>query len=547
MKNMKVLDSIVKTAESFKESLKKVTYATLIGLVLGIGGNIKASAKLSSPACPCQEGYCCDTNWDLAVDVRDFQEVISTMGNITGCLDNLFYDGYTDPFDVWDWDWNLSHFRTNLCESFPLSPRSGNPYFSHGNSAEPASPSIPTLSIPTLDNLLILGKRAGSPENPQPKLNDALYVLDSNGSYKQSFLPRSERCNVGLMRGSDANNLYQISSDTGILRFDGTETVPPSHTAISSEPRYNESAEVYIGIGMKNGQLFGRPIRGAEPCENYIYVVPVVIEPNTGEPNTNQPYAAAAKLELNPGSNPPYTVKKIYDAPIMPSDLNNLSSRNNLREIKVDAKGNVFVTNGDVHGDILWRFGQDKSIQRLNLSDPNLNDYHEPIRSPICMYVSKSTKTLYLSSSIIRETDPNSIIISGLSTKTLEPVRTIKVSNLERITGITEDPITKSLFVVGIKYDYPPQPLDPFSLPPYRPYMAIIPLNVNNCSANALKNSDLALPLSVIWTGLSPKADICGGYDTNGDGIFNFLDPINLNEINASAQYWLETGCTYNP
>ena len=76
----------------------------------------------------------------------------------------------------------------------------------------------------------------------------------------------------------------------------------------------------------------------------------------------------------------------------------------------------------------------------------------------------------------------------------------------------------------------------------YEPYIAEIPYQSTALvDANCLSDSypdpsnDLALPISVVWTG-SIK---CGCVDTDGDGI------VNLADFAVFISHWLDSGCLF--
>jgi hypothetical protein len=48
---------------------------------------------------------------------------------------------------------------------------------------------------------------------------------------------------------------------------------------------------------------------------------------------------------------------------------------------------------------------------------------------------------------------------------------------------------------------------------------------------------DLAMPLSIVWTGALPEPEPCGGADINKDG------KVSLKDLAILAEYWLNTNC----
>jgi hypothetical protein len=330
-----------------------------------------------------------------------------------------------------------------------------------------------------LSDLLVSGKRGTA--DCSTKMKDRLYVFDSSYNYSQWLSPASDRCNIKVVRGL-GSDLYQINSKSGISRLDNPDikTVPPGQTTDTNDPRYHLPATVYVGIQGTGIHSSDRPVLDAAfDASGFVYVVPVVVV-TAG----NDPYAAAAKLQLNSGS-PPYQIIKLYDGPVLTAD-NQLDYRNNLRDIGLDAAGNVYVTNANAHSesDILWKFEPNDANCRLDLGYKNSPLF---LQAPVGMCVSNSTNILYLASSL--SNNANSVIY-GLSTTTLTPVRTITVSGMQHVTSITEDPTTNSLWVSGFNFNSAPDPPNPDDLPFYDPYLAMIPLGANNVSAVCVVDSN---------------------------------------------------------
>ena len=493
----------------------------------------------------CSVGYCLDLNWSTYVTEADFLIVVGGAGRIeTPCLDGAFgRDGYADWYDTLSWDWAMNDIdvRGSLCGEdghlrVPLSPGG---YGMISGLYQYLDNQLALVDLSDLNDLLIAGKR-GTTGGPA-KLKDRLYVFDtndSNASYIQGLEPEPNRCNLRIVRGV-GDDLYQINSEDGVSRLeDHLPIVPPGGVAYANEPRYNQPAMVYVGIRGPDDDPFGRPILDAAFDANFVYVVPVVVVPNGGEPNV---YVAAAKLALDQNS-PPYHVVRLYDGPLLSDDNDNQREyRNTLREIEIDAVGNVYVTNANFmnESDILWKFEPNGNIVRFNLRDPN-GPCH--IWAPIGMCVSSGTNMLYLASSLYSEADPNSAVVHGFSTDTLAPVRTITVSGIQHVTSIAEDPITNALWVTGFSFNVPtPDPLDMqqyvFALPFYDPYLAKVPKGVNNVSAVCLDANDLAMPLSIVWTGARPVQEKCGGADLDGDGT------VSLSDLAKLVGYWLDMNC----
>jgi uncharacterized delta-60 repeat protein len=478
----------------------------------------------ASISCQTCWGKCRDIVFDCLVIEEDFLKVVTGTGtsNSPTCVDGVFSgDGYTDPYDTPSWDWMLhDEERKYLCEQVLLS---GEGTFTASGFRALGEPGI-LLNLNNLNDLLISGKR-GSTDNAI-KMKDRLYVFNSNYDYMQYIgLEPNDRCNIRVVRGQ-GSDLYQVNSEKGVFRLDtGAQIVPPGQVPCDvNEPRYNLPAAVYAGVLGTDDAPYGRPVLDAAFDANFVYIVPVVVVPNS-----NVPYAAAAKLQLNP-----YRVVKLYDGNVLPND-NQREYRNTLREIELDSAGNVYVTNANKMNasDILWKFEPNGLIRRLEL-DP-CDPCSPRVRAPAGMCVSSATNMLYIASSLCGETDPNSTVIHGFSTATLSPARTITVSGMQHVTSIAEDPVTKSLWVTGFNFNSNHAP-DIF----YDPYLAKVSLGNNDVNALIISDAnDLAMPLSICWTGAlqAPPPELCGGADLNGNGT------VNMRDLAILARHWLNSNC----
>jgi hypothetical protein len=452
-----------------------------------------------SPAVQCY-GICLDINWDNFIDEADFLTVMREFGlsatDDRACLEGVFSnDGTLDVFDVTSWDWamNSESRLLNFC-GVPLAGDSVALMVFNMIDFKINDRQLPLANLPSnMSGLLIAGKR-GALDAPS-KLKDRLYIFDNNGLCSGWFEPASDRCNIRLVQGSNGE-LYQINSETGVLRLDdNVAIIPPGKITYANEPRFNSSARIYVGIQKQGMDLFGRPILDADFDADYAYVTPVVVKPHSGEP-----YTATAKLELLDGANPPYKVVKIYDDPPLPNDN---QYRNYLREIELDSKGNLYVLN--VHSlnesNILWRYYTNGSVERFDLGRPDSSNY---LPSPIGMYMSDSTEMLYLASALYNPDETDSALVYGLSTTgSLTFERTIIINGMQHVTSITEDPTTGSLWIAGFNMEQIPQYPNPFQRPFYYPYLAEVKSNSDSGQAIPLfdvGSHDLALPMSVIWT-----------------------------------------------
>ena len=284
----------------------------------------------------------------------------------------------------------------------------------------------------------------------------------------------------------------------------------------------------------------GRPIIDAafatDPC--YVYVVPVVVNPNNGEPNTA--YLAAARLQLDLNLMPPYRVVQLYDEPPLPN-VNQFP-----REVEADSAGELYVLNrGALNKEednlLVYDTQTAEVLYRIELGNSIGNTY---LPAPSAMYLSEQTGMLYLASS---RNDPNasSVMLYALSTQDYTFVEVADINGIGHITDITGDDSTGTVWVVGIKmygiFGDPNTPLTENAEPFYTPYLAKIPSGSGQavqatCLSNPIlyPDNDLALPLSVVWTGSKDK---CVKADVDDSG------EVNLTDLATFAAYWLEISC----
>jgi hypothetical protein len=439
--------------------------------------------------------------------ISEFGTTAGLLDDGTGsraCLDGVFStDGFVDSFDVASWDWALNEDRfylLNLC-GLPITEGISTMSLASVGLEGSARP-ISVMGLPDpLSDLLIAGKRDTSEDPSALKSKDRLYSFDRDRQYQGSFDPEFDRCSIRLVKGPEGEP-YQINSVTGVVRLDNVDEVivPPGQTTYANEPRYNESATIYIGIQNEDSSPFGRPILDAAFDADYVYVVPVVVNPN-GE----EAYLAAAQLQLLDGQNPPYRVVRLYDEPPLPADN---QYRNNLREIEIDGAGNVYVINAHSlnESDILWKYGPEGTVPtRVDLGNPNKDSY---IPDPIAMHVSDVANMVYLASGQ-QDEDPYSKTIYCFSKDQMALEDSIVINGMQHVTDITEDPATGSLWVVGFNMieEIPMYP-DPTQPPFYYPCLAKVSSGGDSVEVtDLLGESDLGLPMSIVWTASADKSE----------------------------------------
>ena len=462
-------------------------------------------------------GVCGDLNLDNIANEEDFLIVVGEYGTTTEwvadanssrqCLEGIFsVDGYVDLYDIMAWDWFL--YRQEFIPLCQLPITTNDILFNNTTTIQTSSyesaqvitymnsmsdMTILSQTTNSLEDLLILGKRSFSEDLDQFKLKGRLYIFNSDAQYTGYSDPKFDRCNIRLVKDTE-NKLYQINSERGIIKLDGTDKVivPPGQATYTNEPRYNKPATINIGIQNENVSPFGRPILDAAFYGDYMYVVPVVVSPEDEEA-----YLAAAKLRLFDTGNPSYQLVQLYDYSFDPNE----NLENNPRGIEIDEDGNVYVLN--VHSlnesDILWKYDPNGTVlNRLDLCNPDSNSY---LPDPLAMHVSDVTDMVYLTSGQTNE-EAYVTTIYGLSKENLVLERSVVINGMHYVTGITEDPSTGTLWIIGFNMTDIPDYPNPTESPFYYPCLASIPLGSNDAQITALTGSyDLGLPMSIIWTG----------------------------------------------
>ena len=509
------------------------------------GHAVTLIGELSAEETHC--GICMDLTGDNQPDEEDFAIAFAACGVPSGvsaggigsttCIERLFSsDGFIDLFDMASIDWLLADpgSRLNACSD---------PYHSTGTTvAATSTPAglmgydggLSLSSLPaTVGDLLITGK-TGIGGQIMSNPIDRLYTFDRFGENLQyyDFAPDSDRCHFRSLANrhpSGELDLYQINSAEGIFKLDDESqeyVITPGWADCNEEPRYHNSATVYVGIQSVSPDLAGRPVLDAAfDDDGYAYVVPVEVVPD-GE----EPYWAAAKLRLSEDEQ--YQVETLYDNAL---SLTDEQYRDNPREIEVDDAGNVYVVN--VHrlgSDILWKYAPNGAV----LS--NLPLYHSDSESfvldPIAMHISGDAETLYLASGQDYPSDAGSAPIYGFATKDLTLARSITVGNMQQITDITEDPTTGTLWVVGFNSEL----TGSYSWDQEVTLEAVLAKISPGCSMTEAVGisgfagcDDLVLPMSIVWTG---EAGL-GRVDIHPDGEIDLVDYALL------AGQWGATDC----
>jgi hypothetical protein len=127
------------------------------------------------------------------------------------------------------------------------------------------------------------------------------------------------------------------------------------------------------------------------------------------------------------------------------------------------------------------------------------------------MHVSEYSGILYVASAQHDPADADSSEIHGFSMDKLAHTRSITVSGMRHVTGITEEPATRSLWVLGFGADEIPKIPDPMDLF-YEPCLAEVTKDLDVAAAVSISDPDshdMALPTSILWTGSSDCLPSC--------------------------------------
>jgi hypothetical protein len=445
-------------------------------------------------------GICMDLNGDTAVDAEDFLMIPAACGcqatRLEGgrCFEGVFSrDGYIDHMDMVSDDWTFRSNCLNMCRAgdLPLWQGSGT---SGGSSSVLSSggidrpPGTQSTAQGVSASLVILGKRQMG-DSMDNVLKDGLYGLGLDGTYAGTIGGGglSDRCQVRLVR-STGGQVCLVNSLQGVVDLTGQVLLGVRQLQVGREPRYGQSATLDIGIHGTGDQAYGRPVLDAAITDAHLYVAPVVVIPQTADP-----YLAAAEI-----SRTDYSVQRIYDDskafdPLHPDN----PSLTGIREIKVDGNGNVYVLNVQQinRSTMLWKYDSYGAlVRKVCLDDLGIVD-------PVGLCLSRDGRSLYLGMGQYG-VDTSETWIYALATQDLSLSKKIEVKGLQRTTSITEDG-AGVLWVAGFNLDRIDSKLDPSNLPGYAPILARIEPDQTKAEATAMAGAagDLALPVSIVWTG----------------------------------------------
>ena len=446
-------------------------------------------------------GICMDVTGDDVVTLLDYVVICAACGRSVGvdtptysplpCLDRgCSRDGYVDALDIGTWADMIDRCPAgrnclNLCNM----PQMGGPSVV----ATLSSRAMPIKKESTSDylqtdpnGLLIMGKgRASLYGVKLVGYDDLVLGFNDCNTLLGSYFLSEDRTNVRLLRDSEGN-LCTINSVQGIVKADGQSILYPGPIAYDAGPQ--------VTVGLTYGtEPTGRPLLDAVFKDEFLYVVPVVVQSN-GE----HPFLAAAKLKRSGNS---YRVEQLYyDTGLQGSNDQN-PNLSGLREIEVDDNHNVYVLN--VHrqnaSDILWKYDEHGDVQGCLF----LDNLEPAIPDPIGLCVVDNN--LFMACGQYDFSGSCQSTIYQLSTSDLSVVQTIIVSDIQQITGITSDP-PGSLWVTGFSMETITENIDTDTVLLPVPYLARIPLgdtHVHSVQATCLNNlkPELMLPTSILWMG----------------------------------------------
>jgi predicted outer membrane repeat protein len=529
---------------------------------------------------------CSSTCMDVAgrndgrINAVDFLAIMGELGNLICnvewmagalptalCVDGPYsQDGIVTIHDAMAIDWREAG---NLCA----------PSLDSALSPEYSPTSVGTSLAKCQPPLLVAGKRYDPGDGDVNSfLSDRLFGLDEEGnSVGEAVVREFDRLNGRLIRDYEGE-IYMLNLRDGLVRLsDGNSVIPERKFEDVTEPRHGQLADVYVGQEASPSMWERNPILDAAfDRYGYVYVVPVLVEPD-GKPK----YKTAAKLELDPGSTPPYSIVRLYDGLVEPNDNINTFG---LRELEVDYDGNLFISKLHYYyesdavryyhdSDVLLVYDTDTGEQKQHMYLANPNGDGNSVFAPSAMHVSDTTGQLYLGSSLCEpNADSTSLYVisrEGLLQSPNDPnnVQTIEIGGMGHITGITECPETGTVWAVG--FSIPNLPSDDDiqnesvlnEIPFYQPYFAKIPVGDEGpieaicLSDYSDPNFSLALPLSIVWTDARidsidlaifaehwqetecNEPDWCNGADLDESSIVDY------NDLGILTRNWLEAGC----
>lgn len=541
------------------------------------------------PKIECWTPKCGDYDDNDWIEVSDYLLLLAEFGLSDpnsvgkGCLD-MVPDGTVNIDDLLAWD---TCAVLNACPYTSASTISG--AVVDNRILKPSMMGFESGDVEEFGPMLIFGKSNNVGSIFKETADGYLYSVSSNGAGIMANLSARN----GRLVTDCIGNIYQVHNNIGLFRVD--TNMPIINFGVVSFEEHT------VSIGFNNGEGFLLTDVAFQPSDpNIVYVVPVRVDPQDG----GCPYAAAAKLELIGGGH--FELRKLYgkNPAIDPEQSNTLMDCDafmnfiykpdvqHLHEIEIDSNGNLFVLSAHSTDENNWILIYDEAIGnesevRISLSDVNLV-------GPTAMTVSNYDQKLYLSSSIASPNEPNDLIAkvyyySIVDINPFEPnivfggivkinypnskVYSQAIGYIPAITSMVVNPHNGALYATG--FTSPKFPVDQF-LPTEidsiftTPTLAVIPSDIEeSADANVITGCNLALPLSIVWTG-NCFQNKCNGADIDNNGDVNYHDfaiialqwlqppgdpsadiapkpvgdgMVDLKDLAILANHWLETDC----
>ena len=374
------------------------------------------------------------------VDAIDFLAVMSEFGNrirdvntLTGtgawCLDSPFsLDGIVTLEDALAIEWAMEGLSLPCFQTGAVSS-------SQRLNSLPPEGKINRLREDPLEMtnapLWVIGKKL-DPQQPG-SLVDFIYAMNEDGSLVEE-ISLGEAAHLGSKLICDSKGrVLQLDLEKGLVDpSNGDSLIPTGHCEVMTEPRYAQAATVRLGRQQYAQDTWTLPIQDvAFDSQGYAYVVPVVVDPSHAE---NDRYRAAAKLRLDPQQTPPYEVIQLLDT----QSLDN----NGQYEIEVDNNDKVYLLKTCLNqtDKPLWIFDQETD---------SIENFSTPVNAPTCLHISRATDRLFMASSL---NTPNATTSSIYTMEAANPEQTkvIEIEGMGHIIGMTEDPNTGTLWVLGL-------------------------------------------------------------------------------------------------
>ncbi len=438
------------------------------------------------------------------------------------CLDMwLTRDQHLDLSDLLSWD-------TYVAGGFNSCGTGG---ATTGYSDAVKTPAITTATF--LPNTFVIGGKPTGVGSQQ----DRIYTFNTSGSQTGAHDPWSTpsaspvgyRGNGRLIRDKN-NNIYQLHGKQGLIRSDGVVVIPPK-SRDTGGLSWN-GKPVSVGVTPTGGTTFnGIPFTDVtfdSNDPNVAYVTPVLVW--VGSPSHS--YRATAKLTLSPSTPGQYSLSAVYGADPWSDPLANSTtppeasySATRLREVEIDRTGSrLFVTSSRADNSNEWLLIYD--TQSRAEMRKRLTDLSPALKSPTAMLASSQTDKLYLASADASNAGRlHRLDIAGADPaydgELLLPAA--PAGFIRHITALSEDPDTGTLYVLGFQMPvFGDQQMftNTDSIFTTAFLLAVTPADPFSGSTVQqvpMSGTDLALPMSLVYTGVSPA-------DFNADGHVNLAD-----------------------